>query len=150
MARARVTLNQAQLNELLRGPTGPVVQHVTRLCRRVTNQAKRNCPVDEGTLRASITYAVLPSPQYVLGRVGTPIEYGLYQHEGTGVFGPKGRPITPIRRQYLRFEVKSGTAAVGSRPLVFARSVRGVPPNPFLLRALESVVPYPVTPSHPQ
>lgn len=150
MATARVRLNDTEMRNLLQGPNGPVVQHVTRLCRRVTNQAKRNCKVDEGTLRASITYAVLPSPNSVLGRVGTPLIYGLYLHEGTGVYGPKARPITPIRRQFLRFEVKSGTSAVGRRPLVFARSVRGVPPDKFLLRALESVVPYPVRPGSPQ
>ncbi|HEX4135914.1 MAG TPA: HK97 gp10 family phage protein [Bryobacteraceae bacterium] len=28
------------------------------------------------------------------GRVGTPLEYARYLEEGTGVFGPKGQPIT--------------------------------------------------------
>ncbi|MGK5558845.1 hypothetical protein ACSNOI_45315 [Actinomadura kijaniata] len=66
-------------------------------------------------------------------------------HEGTGIFGPRGTPIRPIRRRYLRFEVKSGTAAVGRRPVVFAKQVKGVPGDKFLLRALQEVSPYPVS-----
>lgn len=148
MAVVRLKLNQVAVKNLLQGQNGPVVRHVTTLTRRVTSQAKRNCPVDEGTLRASIQGIVTSGPGRVVGRVGTGIIYGLYQHEGTGIYGPKHRRITPTRRTFLRFEVKSGRLAVGSRPLVFARSVSGVKPNPFLLDALKRVSPYPVT-EHP-
>lgn len=149
MAIVRLNLNRTAVREMLTGPSGPVVKHVTTLTRRVTNQAKRNCPVDEGTLRASIQGFVYIAPGAVVGRVGTGLEYGLYQEQGTGVYGPRRTPVVPVFRQYLRFEVKSGTAARGRRPLVFARSVAGVPPTKFLTRALRSVVPYPVT-EHPR
>lgn len=144
MAVARIRLNQAAMRELLQGPTGPVVRHITTLTRRTTSKAKRYCPVDEGTLRASIQGVVIPGNGRVVGRVGTGLIYGLYQHEGTGIYGPRGGRIYPVRRQFLKFEVKSGRSARGRRPLVFARSVRGVKPTKFLIRALRDVVPYPV------
>lgn len=146
MARivTRIQLNQAAIDRLLRGGSGPVVQHVTTLTRRTENAGKRNVKVDEGILRASVTSAVTTSAAEVRGRVGTGLIYGLYLHEGTGIYGPRGTPIRPIHRQFLRFEVKSGTAARGRRPVVFARQVRGVPGDKWLLRALQSSVPYPV------
>lgn len=144
MARARIRLNASELRNITRGPTGPVVRHITTLTRRATARAKRLAPVDEGTLRASIQGFVITTPRRVIGRIGTGLEYGLYQHEGTGIHGPRGRPITPIRRKFLRFEVKSGRSARGRRPLVFARSVAGTRPKKFLIKALEQVSPYPV------
>lgn len=149
MAVVRLNLNRSAVRELLQGPSGPVVRHVKTLTRRVTNQAKRNCPVDEGTLRASIQGFVFITPGAVIGRIGTGLEYGLYQEQGTGIYGPRHSRVVPVSRQFLRFEVKNGTAARGRRPLVFARSVAGTPPTRFLTRALRTVVPYPVT-EHPR
>lgn len=117
---------------------------IERQTRRVQNRAKRNVKVDEGNLRNSVDRTVGVFGSRVIGRVGTGVIYGLYLHEGTGIYGPKGAPIRPVRRQFLRFEVKSGTAAVGSRPVVFAKSVKGVRGDKWLVRAL-SVVPYPHT-----
>jgi hypothetical protein len=146
MARVttRVKLNQAAIDQLLRGGTGPVVRLVDTLTRRTANAGKRNCKVDEGHLRDSVTPSVTTSASQVRGRVGTPLDYGYWLHEGTGVYGPRGAPIRPIHRKYLRFEVKSGTAARGRRPVVFAKQVRGVPGDKWLLRALQESVPFPV------
>lgn len=144
MATARITINQAQLRQFLASPAGPVVRHVEKLTRRVANEARRQAPVDEGTLRASIQQAVTVTGTKVVGRVGSGLDYALYVHQGTGIYGPKGKPIVPIRRQYLRFEVKSGKLAKGKRPVVFAKSVKGSPPKPFLVDALKKVSPYPV------
>lgn len=146
MARAvsRIKLNEAEINRLLRGGSGPVVRHVDTLVRRTVNAAKRNVKVDEGNLRDSVTGTVTTSRDQVRGRVGTPLLYGLYLHEGTGVYGPRGTPIVPIHRKFLRFEVQSGKAAPGRRPVVFAKQVRGVPGDKWLLRGLQESVPYPV------
>lgn len=121
-----------------------MVRHVTTLTRRTVNAGKRNCRVDEGKGRASITGVVTTTPSAVRGRVGSPLDYMLYQHEGTGIYGPRGTPIRPVHRKFLRFEVKSGKAAAGRRPVVFAKQVRGVVGDKFLLRALQESVPYPV------
>jgi hypothetical protein len=137
MATARVRINQRALNQLLRGGSGPVVRHITTLTRRTANQAKRNVKVDNGHLRGTIQPVVRVEPGRVVGRVGTPLLYGLYLHEGTGIYGPRGAPIRPIRRKYLRFETKAGR-------VVYAKSVKGVRGDKWLVRALRSSVPYPV------
>lgn len=139
MALARVRLNQAELDRLLRGRQGPVVQHVEILTRRTLNQAKRNARVDEGTLRSTLYHTITPSTGEVRGRVASPLDYAWYVHDGTGVYGPRGRPIRPVHAKVLRFELKGG------RGVVYARSVKGIKGDKFLLRALESVVPYPIT-----
>lgn len=53
----------------------------------IENQAKRECPVDDGQLRASITHKT----DQFKGVVGTNTEYAAYVHEGTGIFVSGGR-----------------------------------------------------------
>ena len=50
---------------------------------------------------------------------------------GTGIHGPKGRKIVPKKGKFLVFEGKDG--------LVFARSVEGMKPQPFLRPAFNKV-----------
>lgn len=77
--------------------------------------------------------------------VYTPLEYGLYVHEGTGVYGPKGQPIRPKRGRFLVFEARNArTTAPGRGNLVFAREVRGQRPQRFLLESLQAMSPWPV------
>lgn len=45
-------------------------------------------------------------------------EVGVYHELGTGIYGPKGRPITPVNSKVLRFKVNGKE--------VFARSVKGI------------------------
>lgn len=135
----RLTLDRAALAELLRGPNGPVVQHVAGLCRQVENRAKVYVGVDTGRLRSSMQTALNVESSRVVGRVGTSVQYGLYHHEGTGIYGPARRPITPRAGGVLVFTPK------GASGPVFARSVRGSKPNRFLVKAFHEVVPYPVS-----
>lgn len=51
---------------------------------------KRNCPVDNGRLRASITHSVEATPEQARGRVGTNVDYAPYVHEGTGIYAKDG------------------------------------------------------------
>jgi hypothetical protein len=55
--------------------------------------------------------------------------YALYVHEGTGIFGPEGRPIEPVNAKALAFFIGSN--------LVFAKSVKGQKGQPFLKEAFE-------------
>lgn len=137
MARVRVTINQAEYRRLTQARSGPVVRHADRISRRVVNQAKRNARVDEGQGRASIHHTIDVQATRVISRIGSPLTYMYWQHEGTGLFGPKRRRITPVRAKVLRFEVKS-------RPVVFAKSVAGVKGDKWLVRAFKAVSPYPV------
>ena len=65
---------------------GRLQQILDRACIIVENQAKINCPVKYGTLRASITHEV----EGVNGVVGTNTEYAPYVEFGTGLFAEAG------------------------------------------------------------
>lgn len=53
--------------------------------------------------------------------------YGLWHHEGTGIFGARRRRIRPLTGNVLVFRIAGR--------LVFARSVKGQRANPFLREA---------------
>jgi hypothetical protein len=150
-----IRIDEAELRELLYGPAGPVVREVRRVTNRTLNTAKRYAPVDEGTLRASLQGTVEVSGPLVIGRVGSHLEYALFLHFGTGIYGPRGRPITPVSSKVLVFEPGRMTGPLpagrrhpprGRRGKVFAVQVRGTPRNLFLVNALrDAAAPWPVT-----
>ena len=114
------------------------------------NFAKVACPVDRGLLRQSITSRVDAQNGRVVGTIDTPIVYARYLHEGTGIYGPRHAYIYPRRGRFLVFETKGVFGPLrrgakrkpkGRRNVVFARRVRGIPPNPFLVRGLERAMP---------
>lgn len=113
-----------------------------RVGRRVQNAARRRAPVDEGALRNSIEYVVDHRGDRTHITIGSPLPYARYIHEGTGIYGPKGTPIVPVTRQALKFQVKgaSGRRRGADARWVFAKSVKGIRPNPFLVDALVDVM----------
>lgn len=147
-------INQAVVDELLRGRSGPVVQHIDDITQAVRNEAVRNVKRDTGALAASIEPTVNVYGRLVVGRVGSPLHYARYIHEGTGIYGPKKKPITPVYAKALRFKPGrmigplpaggAGTSPEQRGGWIFARSVKGVPPHPFLVEAFERTCPYPV------
>jgi hypothetical protein len=147
-------VNQAVVDELLRGRSGPVVRHIQDICDAVTAEAARNVKRDTGALAASIEPTVNVYGKIVVGRVGTPLEYARYLHEGTGIYGPKGTRIRPVTAKVLRFKPgrmigplpkgQAGSSPENRGGWVFARSVKGIPPHPFLVEAFERACPYPV------
>lgn len=127
----------------LRGTQQAARRWADRLGNDIVNEAKRRCPVDEGTLRASITYVTSFQSGSASVVVGTPLEYGRYLHEGTGIYGPRGTPIVPTTRHALKFKWDGpgvNTRSKDKRGYVFAKSVKGVEPNPFLADALLAVM----------
>lgn len=147
-------VNQAAVDALLRSRSGPVVQHVEAIVQAVRSEAVRNVKRDTGALAASHQATVNVYGRLVVGRVGTTLHYARYLHEGTGIYGPKQRPIYPVSAKVLRFKPgrmigplppgKSGTSPEDRGGWIFARSVRGVPPHPWLVEAFERACPYPV------
>lgn len=131
----KVRIDQAALRDFLYSPDGPVFQEVERYSRLVANRAKQLVGVDSGRLRSSIQHTVTVEGTRVVGTIGTVLEYGLYHHQGTGIYGPTGRPIRPVRARVLVFRGRGGSR-------VFAHQVQGSPPNPFLVRALQEMVPW--------
>ena len=72
-------------------------------CQAVENKAVDKCPVDDGTLRASITHSVEQDENVFTGTVGSNVEYAPYVHEGTGIYAREGKgrqkqPQQPISR----------------------------------------------------
>ncbi|MBT2226246.1 hypothetical protein [Nonomuraea sp. NEAU-A123] len=144
MASVRVRINETELRRLTTSRSREVVRHADKIGRRTVNAAKRRAPVDDGVGRTSIDHVIEIGSGRIILRAGSPLQYMYWQDIGTGIYGPKRKPIVPVHRKFLRFEVKSGTAAKGSRPVVFARSVKGVKPTRWLRDAFQEACPYPV------
>ena len=58
--------------------------------------------------------------------------YALFVSRGTGIYGPSKNPITPRRAKALVFEI------AGKK--VFAKSVKGQKPNPFMEKGMEVAI----------
>lgn len=141
---ASVVIDPAALRDLLYSPQGPVYRDIQIQTERVRNRAISLCPVNNGRLRASITGQVLSEPSGPVGRVGTNVEYALFVHEGTGIYGPKGAPYTivPRRRKALAFVWKGAPVPPngrGGRHVYKRVTVKGSRPKPFLRDALQAV-----------
>jgi hypothetical protein len=135
--RSRVTIHEATLAELLTSAHGPVVREVTRVALRVEARIKQTSPRDKGQLAASFDHAVRVEGSRVIARVGSDSPVARYHSQGTGVYGPHRSPIVPTRRTYLKFPARGGG-------FVYARSVRGIPQNDWVVKALEAESPWPV------
>lgn len=111
-----------------------VEEHVLDLTIAVLAEARRTCPVGKGPtsgdLRASLDAEVDEVNGRIVGRVFSDLEYAMIVHDGRGpVVARPGRVLGPLPSPYPRF----------------VRRVRAAPGNPWLLNALKSVSPYPVT-----
>lgn len=134
--RIRHVRNSVALQALLSSPDGGVAKDLFRRGVKVQNQAKRNLErsprrIDTGTLRSDIHVELITFAGKPAVRIGFNVFYGLYVHDGTGVYGPKGVPITPKSAKFLRWKSKKGK-------WMFARQVLGMRPNPFLKDAVDA------------
>jgi hypothetical protein len=132
-------LDPAAIRALIFSPQGGVARDLLRRGLRVETQAKRNLGgiggpkrIDTGRLRASISTNLVTRNGVPTVLVGTNVNYALFVHNGTGIYGPMHRPIRPRRAKFLRFRPRT------SRRFVYARQVRGMLPNPFLKNALSA------------
>jgi Bacteriophage protein of unknown function (DUF646). len=133
VSSVEINVNNAALQKMLRNPKGQVARGILKLGKKVERKAKRLVPVDHGILRNSITTELIIRKGPV-ARIGTNVKYALYVHEGTGIYGPKGVPITPKHGKVLVFTSRK------TNKLVFARSVKGMKGTPYLRNALIAVV----------
>lgn len=141
---ASVVIDPAALRELLYSPQGPVYRDIQIQTSKVKNRALALCPVNGGRLRASITDQIIMEPTGPVGRVGTNVEYALFVHEGTGIYGPKGTPYTivPRAKRALAFVWKGAPTAPngrGGRHVYRRVTVQGTRPKPFLRNALDAI-----------
>jgi HK97 gp10 family phage protein len=115
-------------------PTGIIARDMLRRGYKVERRAKELCPVDTGRLRASISLVQVFRNNVPVVQVGTNVYYAQYVEFGTGIYGPRHQRITPKNGRYLVFKPR------GSRDKVFARSVAGSRPRPFLTEALPAAL----------
>ena len=94
-------------------------------CFIVERDAKKNCPVQTGELRASITSRIVEEGTEIQGEVGTPLMYGNYVEYGTGLFSSNGMG----RKEVPWFYKNEKDEWV---------STSGQPPQPFLIPALNN------------
>lgn len=141
-------LDLGAVRALLTSPRGGVVRDLLRRGLRVESAAKRNLSsapkrIDTGRLRASISTQVVTRDGSPAVIVGTNVAYARFVHDGTGLFGPLARRITPKRAKVMvwpgrgvsrRYAKRGGRL----RGKVVARSTKGMRPNPFLAKALSA------------
>lgn len=75
-----------------------------RACLVVEREAKKDCPVDQGPLRASITSETEVSTDEITGWIGSNLEYAPYVHNGTGIYAKDGNG----RKTPWGYTVKAG------------------------------------------
>ena len=152
---ASVSINRAELQRVF---GDLATRWAADMGRKVVNEAKTRAPVDTGRLRSSIAYTVHVEPTAVRLRVGSQMPYARYVDEGTGIFGPTGQRIYPVRRRAMKFPTPQSSGAFRgrnrrrsqrNRGVVFAKSVAGMPPRPYLTAALEAVFGAAVRPANP-
>lgn len=150
MASAQVTLRLqgSMASAVAHGHLGRLRQEMVERGNRVRNAAVRLAPRDTGALAGSITMEVVSGPEGPVVRVGSNLPYARFVHDGTGIYGPRGVPIRPVRARMLAWPVVNNRyrQTGGSRRYkggrtqryAFAKQVRGVPPRPFLRDALKA------------
>lgn len=142
-ATVAIVISSQQMQQLLASPRGPVYAEILRRGNRVLRQARRLVPVDQGTLKSSLTMEMRQNKGVPIAVVGSSLKYALYVHEGTGLYSKRSRGyIRPVRASVLRWPNKGGGGGarryVGGRTKSYTFSMRskGFPGRPFLTAAL--------------
>lgn len=121
-------LDNTAITRLLQGPQGLLARDLALRAQRVTNGAKRRCPVDEGRLRSSIRWELRSDSRGLHAVVGSDVEYALFVHEGT-----RAHQIRPRHKRFLRFPSTRTRGGFAFARVVRIPARRGVP---FLRDAL--------------
>lgn len=113
--------------------TTRMAEHLGRRCGELfVDAARGRASRRTGRLAESIrAHPPVVQPTRVTVQVTCDVEYGVYQDQGTGIYGPLGRPIRPKKPGGVL--VFDWPAAGG---VVFAREVRGSEPTRFWERTV--------------
>ena len=84
--------------------TQDMCEKMDRACLAVEGEARKNCPVDQGELRASIASETEATEEEIIGRIGSNLEYAPYVHNGTGIYAKDGNG----RKTPWGYTVKAG------------------------------------------
>jgi hypothetical protein len=98
---------------------------------------KRDTPVKTGKARRSIIKKKKDALQYVItGSRGKGSKYLTFLEYGTGIYGPKKKPITPKTSTYLHFPIIKGNRIVR---FVKTKSVKGFPPFKMFRNNMDAI-----------
>lgn len=123
-------LYRGRVERMLRLPGGVVYRNMERRVRRVEAEAIRRAP---GSMKQGIRVNIRRGPGGDFrGIITSTHPASIFVLHGTGIYGPSGRRITPVRARALRF-VLNGR-------VVYATSVKGQKPNNFLIGALRAAL----------
>lgn len=142
-----VAFNANEIKGLIASRQGPVWRDIQLRGQKVQNKARRLCPVDKGALKDSITLEMALVNGLPTARIGSNLEYAIFVHEGTGIYG-RGQFIKPVRARALRWpsinqkyrqtggnrRYKSGKTAA----YVYSMRSAGSRGRPFLRNALSA------------
>lgn len=103
-------------------------KNMERACLVIERDAKKNCNVDQGHLRASITHDVDFNAQRITGSIFSNLDYAPYLESGTGIYAKDGNG----RKTPWNWGNK------GSKKWPGRRGWEGSRPHPFLEPARES------------
>ncbi|TMZ65869.1 HK97 gp10 family phage protein [Klebsiella pneumoniae] len=120
-----------------------VFREVDRTAARVQREIKRRTPVDTGTTRAGWRIRYASARNTITATVYNASPVATYLHTGTGIFGPRGREIVPVRADALRFKPK------GSSRYIYRMSSKGYPSSSYIIRGLRAGTNWPVTVYYP-
>ena len=93
-----------------------------KVLQSIENDAVKECPHDDGTLRADIKHVVDKSK--LEGLVGNTVEYAPYVHQGTGIYAVEGNG----RQTPWSYQSADGKW----------HTTEGQKPNPYLQRAIDN------------
>lgn len=133
------TINQTVLAQVHRD----VFREVDRVANRVQREIRRRTPVDTGTTRAGWRIRYSSRGNVTQATVYNASPVATYLHTGTGIFGPRGREIVPVRADALRFKPK------GSSRYIYRMSSKGYPSSSYIIEGLRAGTTWPVTVYYP-
>lgn len=89
-----------------------------------------------------------PAPEVFQARIGSHMAYAPYVEYGTGIYGPKGKPIVPVRAKALAWPAPGFVTGrwakrktVFSDPWIVRRSVKGMKPRPVYAESIARFLP---------
>lgn len=96
------------------------MRNLEKACLFLEGEAKKNCPVDQGYLRASMFSDVILTNDKIIGTVGNNSEYAPYVHQGTGIYAKNGDGRkTPWKYQSKTGKYKGWHITKGQKPQPF-------------------------------
>jgi hypothetical protein len=102
----------------------------------VQNTTKSVVPVISHHLQSSIVPVLNPGTGKFVGKIiqdSGMASYGRFVNDGTGIYGPEGRPITPTTKPLLKWKGSNGQWHS-------AKSVRGMKPRKYMQKGLADSV----------